>query len=36
MKNPPASVAHLDFVAGIPTLDLSHFTHGTAQQRQAL
>ena len=35
MKNPPASVAHLDFVAGIPTLDLSHFTHGTAQQRQA-
>ena len=34
MKNPPASVAHLDFVAGIPTLDLSHFTHGTAQQRQ--
>ena len=26
MKNPPASVAHLDFVAGIPTLDLSHFT----------
>ena len=29
MKNPPESVAHLDFVAGIPTLDLSHFTHGT-------
>ena len=34
MKNPPDSVAHLDFVAGIPTLDLSHFTHGTAEQRQ--
>ena len=35
MKNPPDSVAHLDFVAGIPTLDLSHFTHGTDAQRQA-
>ena len=35
MKNPPASVAHLDFVAGIPTLDLSHFTSGTPEQRQA-
>ena len=35
MKNPPDSVAHLDFVAGIPTLDLSHFTHGTDVQRQA-
>ena len=34
MKNPPNSVAHLDFVAGIPTLDLSHFTSGTAEQRQ--
>ena len=35
MKNPPSSVAHLDFVAGIPTLDLSHFTEGTAEQRSA-
>lgn len=35
MKNPPASVAHLDFVAGIPTLNLSHFTEGTPEQRQA-
>ena len=35
MQNPPDSVAHLDFVAGIPTLDLSHFTHGTDVQRQA-
>ena len=35
MKNPPDSVAHLDFVAGIPTLDLSHFTHGTPEQRTA-
>ena len=35
MKNPPESVAHLDFVAGIPTLDLSHFTHGTPEQRNA-
>ena len=35
MKNPPDSVAHLDFVAGIPTLDLSHFTHGTPKQRTA-
>ena len=35
MKNPPDSVAHLDFVAGIPTLDLSHFTHGNDAQRQA-
>ncbi len=34
MKTPPDSVAHLDFVAGIPTLDLSHFTHGTVEQRQ--
>ena len=35
MKNPPESVAHLDFVAGIPTLNLSHFTNGTAAERQA-
>lgn len=35
MKNPPDSVAHLDFVAGIPTLDLSHFTQGTSAQREA-
>ena len=28
-------MAHLDFVAGIPTLDLSHFTHGTPEQRNA-
>ena len=35
MKNPPDSVAHLDFVAGIPTLDLSDFTHGNAEQRLA-
>jgi len=35
MKNPPAAVAHLDFVAGIPTLNLADFTHGTAEQRQA-
>lgn len=33
MKNPPASLAHLDFVAGIPSLDVSHFTHGTEAQR---
>ena len=33
MKNPPASLAHLDFVAGIPSLDLSHFTQGTPAQR---
>ena len=33
MKNPPASLAHLDFVAGIPSLDLSHFTQGTQAQR---
>ena len=33
MKNPPASLAHLDFVAGIPSLDLSHFTQGTGTQR---
>jgi len=35
MNNPPNSVAHLDFVAGIPTLNLAHFTHGTSEQRQA-
>ena len=35
MKNPPAAVAHLDFVAGISTLNLADFTHGTAEQRQA-
>ena len=35
MNNPPNSVAHLDFVAGIPTLNLAHFTHGTHEQRQA-
>lgn len=33
MKNPPASLAHLDFVAGIPSLDVSHFTQGTEAQR---
>ena len=33
MKNPPASIAHLDFVAGIPTLDLSDFVSGSEQQR---
>ena len=33
MKNPPASLAHLDFVAGIPSLDVSHFTQGTEVQR---
>ena len=35
MNNPPNSVEHLDFVAGIPTLNLAHFTHGTSKQRQA-
>lgn len=35
MKNPPDAVAHLDFVAGIPTLNLHDFTHGTPEQRQA-
>ena len=34
MKNPPSSVAHLDFVAGIPTLNLRNFTHGTPEERQ--
>ena len=34
MKNPPDSVAHLDFVAGIPTLNLAHFTQGSPAERQ--
>jgi isopenicillin N synthase-like dioxygenase len=33
MKNPAPSVEHLDFVAGIPTLNLAHFTDGTPAER---
>jgi isopenicillin N synthase-like dioxygenase len=33
MKHPAPSVAHLDFVAGIPTLNLADFTHGQHAER---